>query len=301
MTNRILDFSETPVFLHASNGLLVIKPQEAAEQTVPFTDIAAVVASHPQVTITEYALSELAKAGGIFICCDGKRLPAAMLLPLQANSLQTERFALQAQAPSPVRKRAWQTIVQSKIRSQAAVLRLLHGEDAGLTAMAARVRSGDAGNLEAQASVRYWRLLFGAPAFRRGDEADPRNDLLNYGYAVIRAIVARAICGAGLHPSFGLHHHNRYDTFCLADDLMEPFRPLIDLAAVRWSTDNPEDIAVHKRSKVVLLATATARYRIGDGSSRTVFDVTTGVAASLCRVLAGEERSLTIPEFTLSD
>jgi CRISPR-associated protein Cas1 len=301
MTNRILDFADTAVFLNASNGLLVIRPREAAEITVPFADIAAVVASHLQVTITEYALSELAKAGAIFVCCDEKRLPAAMMLPLQANTLQTERFAIQARASLPVRKRAWQVVVQAKIRAQAAALRALHGEDAGLAAMVARVRSGDVGNLESLASLRYWKRLFGDPSFRRGDEADPRNGLLNYGYAVVRAVVARAICGAGLHPSFGLHHHNRYDPFCLADDLMEPFRPLVDLAAVRWARDNPGDIAVHKRSKGVLLATATARYRTPDGSFRTVFDVTTSVAASLVRVLAGEEQALSIPELVLCE
>jgi hypothetical protein len=177
----------------------------------------------------------------MFIVSNEKHLPAAMLLPLSTHSTQTERFARQAAVSLPTRKRAWQQIVQAKLRAQARLLEETTGADQGLHVMAGRVRSGDPDNLEAQAARVYWPALFGkeasGEAFRRDPEGEGINVHLNYGYAVLRAIVARALCASGLHPSLGVHHHNRYDTFCLADDLMEPFRPLVDrvVAGLRHS------------------------------------------------------------------
>jgi CRISPR-associated protein Cas1 len=209
-----------------------LRARDTETQTIPFADIAVLVTSHPQISFTQAALAGLAAAGGMLIVSNEKHLPAAMLLPLSTHSTQTERFARQAAVSLPTRKRAWQQIVQAKLRAQARLLEETTGADQGLRVMAAKVRSGDPDNLEAQAARIYWPALLGKDAsgepFRRDPEGEGINVHLNYGYAVLRAIVARALCASGLHPSLGVHHHNRYDTFCLADDLMEPFRPLVD-------------------------------------------------------------------------
>ncbi|MFH0937841.1 MAG: type II CRISPR-associated endonuclease Cas1 [Planctomycetota bacterium] len=157
-----------------------------------------------------------------------------------------------------------------------------------------QVHSGDPQNIEAQAARRYWLALFGEN-FRRDRDADDQNRLLNYGYAILRATVARAICAAGLHPSLGLHHHNRYDTFCLASDLMEPFRPLVDNVVVQYIRQHGSNAPLDKAAKAALLAPITARYT-ADGESRTLFDLLARVASSLTDVYMEEGKELYLPE-----
>ena len=175
-----------------------------------------------------------------------------MLLPLEGHSTQGERFALQAAVSLPTRKRLWRDIVHSKILAQSIILKEFWEIDRGLEQMASRVLIKNAANVEAQAARRYWKSLFGDSNFRRDRDAQDQNRFLNYGYAVLRAIVVRAVCGAGLHPSLGLHHHNRYDAFRLADDLVEPFRPSVDRVVVRYcqkcGADAPFDREAKKNS-----------------------------------------------------
>jgi CRISPR-associated protein Cas1 len=222
-----------------------------------------------------------------------------MMLPVTGHSVQTERFAAQADAPAPVRKRLWKQVVRCKILAQADLLQRLRGDDQGLTAVSRSVRSGDPSNREAVASRRYWSALFDDPGFRRRFDAPDANRLLNYGYAVLRAVVGRAICAAGLHPSLGLHHHNRYNPFCLADDLMEPYRPLIDSAVVEhvgcYGTDAPLD----RVGKQALLEAILARYR-ADGEVRTLFDLAARTAVSLAKVYLKQSSDLDYPK-KLSD
>jgi CRISPR-associated protein Cas1 len=234
MTNRILDLSEAPARLRVRNRLLVVQRDDTSEVSMPLVDLAVVLVSHPQVTYTQAVLAGLAEAGGSFIACNRRMLPVGMFLPLVAHHAQVQRFAAQARAALPLRKRLWKQIVQAKIRAQAETLAKLHGTEHGLRALAAKVCSGDPQNVEARAARRYWPLLFADMDFRRHRENEDQNQLLNYGYAVLRAIVARAICAAGLHPCLGIHHHNRYDAYCLADDLMEPFRPTVDHAVAEY-------------------------------------------------------------------
>jgi len=267
------------------------QPKEETH-TLPLTDIAALIVSHPQVSYTHAVLSGLAAAGATFIACDEKHLPAAMLLPLVSHSTQTERFAAQAQLSLPTRKRIWQEIVRAKLLSQARLLEERTGRDWGLGPLASRVRSGDAGNLESQAARIYWRALFGD--FRRDPEGEGVNSCLNYGYAVVRAIVARALCGAGLHPSFGVHHHNRYDAFCLADDLMEPFRPLADHVVACLRDEHGPEVALDQESKRAILEGVLARY-MAEGELRTMFDWASRAASSLAAVIEGREDKLHIP------
>ncbi len=275
-----------------------LRARDTQSQTVPLADIAAVIVSHPQVSYSHAVLSGLAAAGATFIACDEKHLPAAMLLPLVTHSTQTERFAAQVQVSLPTRKRVWQEIVRAKLLSQARLLEERTGKDWGLGPLASRVRSGDAGNLESQAARIYWPALFGD--FHRDPEGEGVNACLNYGYAVVRAVVARALCGAGLHPSFGVHHHNRYDPFCLADDLMEPFRPLVDRVVARLRDERGAEVTVDKESKRAILEGVLRRYQ-AEGESRTLFDWASRAASSLTAIIEGRAGKLDLPLLSPSE
>jgi CRISPR-associated protein Cas1 len=294
MTERILDFSEEAVFLHVRYEQLVIEQEGKEKTTIPLEEIAALCVSHAQVSYTNAVLSGLATKGGALVVCNEKHLPVGMMLPLVGHSTQVERFAEQASASAPTCKRLWQQLVQAKLMAQGKVLQELKGQDQGLIAMATRVKSGDSENLEAQASRRYWAALFG-DSFRRDREAEDQNRHLNYGYAILRAIVARSICASGLHPSIGVHHHNRYDSFCLADDLMEPFRPLVDKAVAKWIESHDPKAPFERETKAAILSALTGRFDL-EGESRTLFDVTSRLASSLAQVFSGEGQSLLIPE-----
>jgi len=297
MTERIVDISDAPARLCVRGGLLVLARADEAEFTLPLPEVAVLLIAHPQVALTHAVLAGIAGAGGVVVVCDEKRLPVGMLLPLVGHFLQAERLARQARASLPTRKQLWRQMVRAKVQAQAAVLRQLRGHDAGLSALAARVRSGDSENIEAQAARRYWPALFDDPDFRRGDEAKAVNPLLNYGYGVLRAMTARALCAAGLHPSLGVHHHNRYDPFCLADDLMEPFRPLVDRAVAQWADAQRAaglPLALDRETKAAILAALLGRLEL-DGESRTLFDLLARAAASLAAALAGEKTELSLP------
>lgn len=296
MTDRILDLSERPASLSVRNSLLVIRFGEEEPVTVPLCELAVVITSHPQISYTHAVLSGLAGAGAAFIACDEKHMPAAMLLPLVTHSLQTERFATQAKVPLPTRKRMWQQIVREKLLAQARFLTERTGNDRGLAMMATRVRSGDPQNLEAQAARIYWQALFGDIHFRRDPESgESLNPCLNYGYAILRAIVARALCAAGLHPSLGIHHHNRYNTFCLADDFMEPFRPVVDRAVAHLKDERGEEVSLDRESKRRILETILLRYTV-DEESRTLFDWLSRAAFSLAAaIIEQKHQKLELP------
>lgn len=295
MSHRILEVTEGPARLHVRHGQLVIEPDGGMEVTTPLEELAALVVTHPRVQMTQAVVAGIAAQGGTVVVCDNTYLPAAMLLPMQAHFAQTERYAAQARMKEPLRKRLWQQLVRSKIRAQGRTLKDLRGEDAGLSAMAERVRSGDPDNLEAQAARRYWPLIFADPKFRRGSEGPDQNSHLNYGYAVLRGVVARAVCGAGLHPSFGLKHHNRYNPFCLADDVMEPYRPLVDGAVAKWIEEHDAAEPLGREAKQHLLQSVLGRF-VSNGEERTLFDLVGRTAASLSRAVMGEAKSLEIWE-----
>jgi CRISPR-associated protein Cas1 len=298
MTDRILDFSQAPARLSMRNGLLTIERAGSETVAAPVGDLAAVILAHPQVLVTQAVLGELAAAGLPVIVCDTKHRPSGMLLPLEGHGEQTRRFREQASMTEPRKKRLWRQIVVAKIRAQGRVLEELLGGDYGLSGFAKRVKTGDAGNVEAHAARRYWALLFPEGGFRRGDEEDARNHLLNYGYAVVRSAVTRGLCASGLHPALGLHHGHRYNTFPLADDLMEPFRPAVDrVVALAERADGGEGLAVTPARKRELLGALTARYRAG-GESRTLLDWITRTCQSAARAVSGKGEKLEIPEWT---
>ena len=296
MTDRILDLSESAARLSVRDGLLTVAREGQEAATIPLGDLAVLVVSHPQVSYTHAVLAGLVAQGGAFVTCDERHLPVGMLLPVDAHYVQAERFAIQARASLPMRKRLWRQIVRAKVRAQGNLLAELHGDDYGLTALAVETLSGDPSNIEAQASRRYWPALFANADWRRNREAEDQNRHLNYGYAILRAIVARAICAAGLHPSLGLHHHNRYNSFCLADDFMEPLRPLVDRAVVEIVRTAGPEAALDRRTKAALLQAVTGRHEI-QGDKRTVFEIASMMASSLVAVLEKREKRLVFPEF----
>lgn len=290
MTDRVLDFSEEPARLSVRLENLVIERDEQPPRMIPMAEIGVVVVSHPRVSYTHSVLMLLAQKGGAFVTCDERRLPVAMLLPLQSNVTQTERMIAQASVSEPVRKRLWKRIVRAKLKSQARSLDACGLDGQPVRALLTEVKSGDPANVEAQAARRYWSALSGRALpedFTRDADGPWPNALLNYGYAVLRAIVARALCGAGLHPSLGLHHHNRYNPFCLADDLMEPLRPLVDKAVIGFIRANPDLGEVTKAARGHMIQKLMDRY-VHQNEARTLVDLAGRAAARLAAVYVGE-------------
>lgn len=296
MINHVVDLTTRPARLSVRHRQLVIQGADKSVTTLPLAELAVLVTAHPQITLTQAVLSGLAESGGVCVVCDAKSRPIATMFPLVDHHVQTERLAAQSRASLPTKKRLWKQIIRNKIASQAAVLKGVCGGDFGLTRLLPRVRSGDPSNVEAVASRRYWRHLFQDEEFRRDPDAEDQNRFLNYGYAILRAVTARAIVAAGLHPSLGLHHHNRYNPFCLADDLMEPFRPRIDLAVVRLLEEHPPQTDLTPELKRKLLAFLDERFNL-DGESRTIFDVLIRIATALAEVFLRKRESLAFPKW----
>lgn len=292
MRNRILEIAEQPARLRIERHQLIVESGEAST-SIPVEDLAVLVVSHPQVSYTQAVLNELMSNGGAFLTCDERRMPSGLLLPLDGNVVQTKRFHLQLEVSQPRRKQLWKQLIRAKIVMQSILLHERFGTDHGLSKLVSSVRSGDTENVEGQAARRYWRVLFGSD-FRRDRNAPDHNRLLNYGYAVLRASVSRAIVAAGLHQTIGLHHHNQYNSFCLADDVMEPYRPLIDRAVATLVDDHEGVPEINKEVRHQLLAALTGNLIIG-GESRTLFDSLARTASSLVQALAGECDLLELP------
>lgn len=295
MTDHLLDFADGAARLRVRDELLCIIRDEQPEVTLPLKDIAAVVLAHPQITCTRSVLSGLAEAGAAVVVCGDNHLPVGMCLPLTGYHAPARRFAAQAKASRPTCKRLWQQVVQAKVRAQGRLLHEVRGNDFGLFDMAKTVRSGDPMNIEAQAARIYWPALFNSTDFLRQRFGEDQNRYLNYGYAVLRAITGRAICAAGLHPGLGIHHHHRNNSFCLADDLMEPFRPIVDRVALELIGELGDDAPLDKNVKKRLIGSLTSRYDLG-GESRTLFDIQARLAASLAAVFEEEAKELVLPD-----
>lgn len=294
MIDRIVEIA-SPAELSVKLDQLVIATEAAPSVSTPLAELGVLLIAHPQVTLTQAVLSRIAVNGGTVVTCDDKYLPASMLLPVQAHYIQSERFTKQIEMTLPLRKRLWKTIVQAKLRAQGFLLTELQGNDGGLIPMAARVQSGDKGNLESVAARRYWPLIFGDPKFRRGGVGPDQNRHLDYGYAVLRALTARALCAAGLHPSIGIRHQNRYDAFRLADDLMEPFRPVVDRRVFEWIQENASDGPLDRNARSWLLGILTERY-LAQSEERTLPDLLTRSADGLAQAICGEEARFILPD-----
>ena len=218
--------------------------KENAIKKVPIEDIGVLVLDHKRITITHGALAALLDNNVAVITCDEQRMPSGLMLPLSGNTTQSERFRHQIDASLPLKKQLWQQTIQYKILNQRAVLKSSRRlKCSNMEVWAKEVKSGDTENLEGRAAAYYWQNLFGEiDGFRRNRDGVPPNNLLNYGYAILRAVVARALVGSGMIPTLGIHHHNRYNAYCLADDIMEPYRPYVDKLVVEM-VDSGMDIS----------------------------------------------------------
>jgi len=294
MTSRVLDLTERSGKLSLKHRQLVVSLDDGAVATAPVEEIGVVVGTNPHVVYTQAALAALLECGGALVACDANHRPVGMMLPLIGHHLQVERFRQQATASRSLCKRLWRQVVRAKIGAQSALLSERLGDDRGIGPSARRVKSGDPDNVEAQAARKYWLALFGDD-FRRDREAEDVNRLLNYGYAVLRAMTGRAICAAGLHPSVGIHHRNRYSSFSLADDLMEPFRVLIDRAVCDLLDLYGKTVALDRGSKKALIEACGARVCV-EGEWRTAFDAQTRLASTLAQAFQGERNDLLLPE-----
>ena len=260
MERRVLDIAEGRRYLSKKRGSLSVicdhGTPEASETLVPFDEIESVIVHTPQASYSNGAMLELARRGIPLVCCDQAHTPAAWLWPVEGNFEQGRRMAAQAALTDELRDDLWASIVRAKLEAQAAVVRDEGFPDDALLEFSRAVLPGDRGNVEAQAARLYWRLLFDE-RFRRRRFGNEPNGLLNYGYAILRATVARQLCAAGLHPSLGLHHHNRFNPLCLVDDLMEPFRPAVDRAVLTLWHSGCEGVTA--KAKAALVAVMAAR------------------------------------------
>jgi CRISPR-associated protein Cas1 len=292
---------ENPAHLKCRNDQLVVSyagikgMEEAPDKTVPVEDIGILILEHHQITLSHYLLDRLLQNNVAVITCNATHHPSGMFLNLDGNTLQSERFQAQVNAAEPVKKQIWQQTVKAKIANQAALLGKYGISIEVLKKYSENVRSGDADNNEAKAAAYYWKNLF-PPAwlFYRKRDGAPPNNLLNYGYAILRACIARALTGSGLLPTLGVFHRNRYNSYCLADDIMEPYRPFVD-AVVRAMVDKTSHLeALTPELKVQLLKIPTIDVEIENESS-PLFVAVQRTSASLAKFFMGESKKIAYP------
>ena len=309
MIKKTLYFGN-PAYLSLRNEQLVIRLPEVEKanlpeaikqestRTIPIEDIGVMVLDNKQITITQGVLAALLNNTVAVITCDNKRMPTGMLLPLSGNTLHQERFRNQIEAAVPLRKQLWQQTFKAKIENQAFCLQKNTSKSfAPLHVLARSVRSDDADNNEAQAAAYYWKNIFpNLPDFTRDKDGIPPNNLLNYGYAILRAVIARALVGSGLLPVYGIHHHNRYNAYCLADDIMEPYRPFVDDLVIKTTNKKeiPAELTTELKQEMLMIPILDVLI----GGKRSPLMIAAGqTTASLAKCYNGESRNITYPSF----
>ena len=310
MIKRTLYF-ENPAYLSMKNKQLVIKlpevennetlPESFKEKntkTIPIEDIGVIIIDNKQITITHGLIESLLENNCALITCGSNRMPIGYTMPLDGNTIQSERYQAQIDASLPLKKQLWQQTVQTKINNQAYVLHSTRGAIVkNMQAWVNQVKSGDTDNLEGRAAVYYWGNIFPEIVnFRRDREGIPPNNLLNYGYAILRAIIARALVSSGLLPTFGIHHHNRYNAYCLADDIMEPYRPFVDRLVVEIVDRKINIEELSKDIKIKLLGIPTLDVII-NGQRSPLMVAASQTTASLAKCYSGELRKIAYPSF----
>lgn len=312
MIKRTLYFGN-PAYLSLKQEQLVIQLPEVVKNdtlpesfkkesvtTIPVEDIGVVILDNKQITITHGLIEKLLANNCALITCDSSRLPVGLMLPLSGNTIQTERFKDQIAASIPLKKQLWQQTVQAKIENQAFCLNKCTGAVVkNMNVWAADVKSGDPDNYEARAAVYYWNNFFPSiSGFTRGREGIPPNNLLNYGYAILRAVVARSLVGSGLLPTLGIHHRNKYNAYCLADDMMEPYRPFVDKLVFEIVSENDTIEELTKEMKAKLLTIPVLDVVIN--SQRSPLMIAVGqTTASLAQCFSGEIRKIKYPIFNV--
>ena len=296
MIGRVIEIASEGQHLARQRGLMTVSCNGAEAGRVPLDDIGVLLCNARGLTYSNDLLVELAKRGAAVVLCGNNYLPIAWLWPLEGHHIQSLRMRCQLEASLPLRKRLWQTTVKAKITQQKILLETLGKSGSGLDALARRVKSGDPDNMEAQAARQYWPRLFG-PDFQRERFGEMPNPLLNYGYTVLRAATARAVAAAGLHPSLGIHHHNRYDAMCLVDDLMEPFRPAVDYAVARLVESGCDEVTPEAKQRLVGVLAADMRTERGTTPLETCLE---RADQSLAQSFEDKRPALTFPDRLLA-
>lgn len=270
--------------------------RDASVKQIPIEDIGVIILDNKQITITQGAIATMLNNNVAIITCDDKRLPSGLMLPLEGNTTQSERYRHQIEASLPLKKQLWQQTIQAKILNQSSVLLRHRNMKCGnMEGWAKSVKSGDSDNLEGRAAAFYWQNLFGnITDFRRDREGVPPNNLLNYGYAILRAVVARSLVGSGLLPTLGIHHHNRYNAYCLADDIMEPYRPYVDALVAELVDSDIDYTSLTSELKAKLLSIPVIDVVINGRRSPLMVGVGQ-TTSSLYKCYRGELRKIVYP------
>ena len=307
MIKRTLYFGN-PAYLSLKDCQLVVRMPEIIKadlpelfetkttRTIPIEDIGVVVLDNRQITLTQGLLDALLENNCALITCDKSRMPVGLMLPLCGNTTQNERFRTQIDASLPLKKQLWQQTVQAKIKNQAALLHERGVVVSNMLIWSDKVKSGDSDNLEARAAAYYWKNIFPfIDDFTRGRDGIPPNNLLNYGYAILRAVIARALVSSGLLPTLGIHHHNRYNAYCLADDIMEPYRPYVDrlVLDIIFSGDDYTKLSVDVKSKLLSIPVIDV---VINGERRPLMIAASITTSSLAKCFNGEIRKIIYPE-----
>lgn len=288
-----------PAYLHLKSGQMkVIYPDTDEEVgSVPIEDIGLLMIDHMQVTITQQLILALLKANVCIVSCDPQHLPEGIMLPFAGHSEYSSRVRTQLDISEPLKKQLWKQTVEAKIRNQSKLLQT-RGENASpMIKYLSEVRSGDTTNMEGISAQYYWRNLI-APDFVRGREEAAPNLYLNFGYSVLRSIVARALIETGLLLVVGIFHKNKYNPLCLADDIMEPYRPFVDAMVLEWCDTYPDQVELTKEFKYHILQIATLDVGIC-GVVRPLIVAAKMTASSLYKCFCGDVRALAYPEFAL--
>ena len=296
MIKRTLYFGN-PAYLKTNNEQMVIEMHDSGEtKTTPIEDLGLLILDHQQITVTQALLAKLLANNTAVITCDNTHHPTGMLLSLDGNSLQSQKFQAQLDASAPLKKQLWQQTVAAKIENQAAFLTLQKQEAKFLFNLSTLVKSGDSDNCEAQAAAFYWKRVFpDFLAFRRERFGPPPNNLLNYGYAIIRAMVARNLVASGMLPTFGIHHRNQYNAYCLADDIMEPYRPYVDRMVCGIIRMNGKFLEMTPAMKKEFLTLPVIDVMI-DGKSSPLMNAVQRTTASLAKCFEGKSRKILYPK-----
>lgn len=310
MIKKTLYFGN-PTYLSLSNKQLVIKlpeveksdsltPEikEQTKRTIPIEDIGVIILDNKRITITQGVIEALLENNSALVTCDSTRMPVGLMLPLSGNKTQSERFRDQINASLPLKKQLWQQTVHAKIKNQAYVLSNKNNSIVdNMMKWATDVKSGDPDNYEARAAVYYWANLFNEiDGFSRYREGIPPNNILNYGYAILRAVVARSLVASGLLPTLGIHHRNKYNAYCLADDIMEPYRPFVDklVCSIVASENNIDELTQDIKFKILNIPVLDV---VIEGQRSPLMVAVGQTTASLYKCYAGEIRKIKYPSF----
>lgn len=286
-----------PAYLSVKQKQLCIrKPEENNVTTIPIEDIGIIVADHPQITFTHSVVIALQENNAVIMWCGANHLPLTLSLPLFANHTYNEKVRYQIEATEPLKKQLWKQTIVAKIQNQASVLRYLGYKPIKLDKMIPRVSSGDPDNFEGQAAAIYWDLLLKEYEVTRGRYDGGPNALFNYGYAILRAVIARNLVGSGCLPVLGIHHKNKYNPYCLADDIMEPYRPIVDKYIMDYLKNRQDfDEALTKEDKAYLLNVPVLDTLIKKKSSPLMVGAQR-TTVSLVGCYTGETRKILYPE-----